>query len=277
MLNNSKVIPARMMADEGEILLTEETSPQHWLALCHPAKNFKAQGLVHIHPLASGHPPLEAEILKTLSDGQRVLRFFQPVDLALYGQPPLPPYIMKARKAQGHAEITDADVQWYQTVYAAENGSVAAPTAGLHFTPELLSRFQHAFVTLHVGLGTFRPVKTDDIRNHEMHEERFTIQEGLAEKVRAARRVVAVGTTVARVMESRPGLSPGSGRTKIFIHPPYTPKRVDALITNFHTPKSTLLMLVAALTGLELQRKAYTEAVAEKYRFYSYGDAMLIL
>jgi len=276
-LNNSKVIPARMMADEGEILLTEETSPQHWLALCHPAKHFKANTRIHIQSLSTDHPRLEAEILKTLSDGQRVLRFFQPLDLSLYGQPPLPPYIMKARKTQGRAEITNEDTEWYQTIYAAENGSVAAPTAGLHFTPELLSCFQHAFLTLHVGLGTFRPVKTEDIRNHEMHEERFDIPEGLAEKARAAKRVIAVGTTAARVLESRPGLSSGSGRTKIFIHPPYSPKRVDALITNFHTPKSTLLMLVAAFMGLELQRRVYAEAIAEKYRFYSYGDAMLIV
>lgn len=279
-LNNSRVIPARLQAEGGaiEILLTEETSPRHWLAMGHPTKKLKANARITIEPLEpSTHPRLEVEVLRTLPDGQRVLRFFQDFDLAHYGQPPLPPYIMKARKAQGQKEISAEDTEWYQTIFAAQGGSVAAPTAGLHFTPELLEKFQHAFVTLHVGIGTFRPVKVADIRQHEMHEERFSIPEGLAAKAKAAKRVVAVGTTAARVMESRPGLSPGEGRTSIFIHPPYTPKRVDALITNFHFPKSTLLMLVAALMGVDLQRRAYAEAIAQKYRFYSYGDAMLIL
>jgi S-adenosylmethionine:tRNA ribosyltransferase-isomerase len=193
------------------------------------------------------------------------------------GQMPLPPYIRKRRGALGEPEHEAADFERYQTVYARQEGSVAAPTAGLHFTPELLARFRHAFVTLHVGLGTFRPVKTEFIADHEMHEEVYSIPPGLAEACAAAGRIVAVGTTSARVLESAHSLKPGSGRTRIFIHPPYQFKRVGALLTNFHLPRSTLLMLVGALVGRERLLEIYREAVAQKYRFFSYGDAMLIL
>ena len=169
------------------------------------------------------------------------------------------------------------DSERYQTVYAQTPGSVAAPTAGLHFTPELLNRYSHAYVTLHVGIGTFRPVKTDQIENHVMHEESFQISDNLAEKYKNAERVIAVGTTSIRVLESAKTLSTQSGKTNIFIYPPYEFQRVDALITNFHLPKSTLLMLVSAFGGMELIRRAYEEAVREKYRFFSYGDAMIII
>jgi S-adenosylmethionine:tRNA ribosyltransferase-isomerase len=278
-LNNSKVIPARLMVENGagELLLTQETSPGHWLAIGRPAKRLKAGMVVTIDPLHPGQPPAKAEILRTLEDGQRVVRLIGVEKLEDYGQMPLPPYIQKAREQHGLPVYSDQDDAAYQTIYAEKMGSVAAPTAGLHFTPELLEKFNHAFVTLHVGLGTFRQVKTERLEDHDMHDERFSIPEGLKEKAAAAKRVVAVGTTSARVIESVPDLRVGGGTTKIFIYPPYKPKRVDALVTNFHLPGSTLLMLVAGFLGLELQREVYRAAIADEYRFYSYGDAMLIL
>lgn len=278
-LNNSKVIPARLSAGQGsiEILLLEETSPRHWLCIGKPGKKIRAGARLTLDPLAPGLPPVSAEILQSLSDGSRVIRFHEDFRLEDYGTLPLPPYIEEARKNAHEPALVSEDEERYQTVYAEPSGSVAAPTAGLHFTSGLLSQFQHAFVTLHVGLGTFRPVKTERIEDHEMHEERFSIPEGLDEKAGAASRVVAVGTTTARVLESVPSLKPGPGRTRIFIHPPYKPKRVDAMITNFHLPGSTLLMLVAAFMGQDLQRAAYREAIEHRYRFFSYGDAMLIL
>jgi S-adenosylmethionine:tRNA ribosyltransferase-isomerase len=188
---------------------------------------------------------------------------------------PLPPYILKRRQAEGVSKTCDDE--WYQTVYAQEEGSVAAPTAGLHFTRDLLEQFNHAFLTLHVGLGTFRPIKTKYVEEHVMHEEEFLIPEGLAEKAKQAKRVVSVGTTTVRVLETKPSLMPEQGKTDIYIYPPYKFKRVDALITNFHLPHSTLLLLVAAFMGKELLRQAYAEAIERDYRFYSYGDAMLIL
>jgi S-adenosylmethionine:tRNA ribosyltransferase-isomerase len=206
-----------------------------------------------------------------------VLRFFAPVDLEKMGEMPLPPYIRKRRGTLGESEHAPEDFERYQTVYARQAGSVAAPTAGLHFTPELLARFRHAFVTLHVGLGTFRPVKTEFLADHEMHEEVYSIPEGFEVAFEAAGRVIAVGTTSARVLEAASHLRAHRGRTRIFIHPPYEFKRIDALLTNFHLPHSTLLMLVSALVGREKLLEIYREAVEMKYRFFSYGDAMLIL
>jgi S-adenosylmethionine:tRNA ribosyltransferase-isomerase len=277
-LNDSKVRPAALETTDGrlEALLLEETSPQHWVALVKPGARAKP-GM----RLTFGHgdtmKPVEAEVLKTLPGGERVLRFFGPVDLDTMGEMPVPPYIRKRRETLGESEHAPEDFERYQTVYARQPGSVAAPTAGLHFTPELLARFNHAFVTLHVGLGTFRPVKTEFLADHEMHEEVYSIPEGFEAAYEAARRVVAVGTTSARVLEAASNLRPGRGRTRIFIHPPYEFKRVDALLTNFHLPHSTLLMLVSALVGREKLLEIYREAVAQKYRFFSYGDAMLIL
>jgi S-adenosylmethionine:tRNA ribosyltransferase-isomerase len=278
-LNNSKVLPARLMIDggAGELLLTQETSPGHWLAIGRPAKKLKAGAVLTVEPLRAGTAPARAEILRTLEDGQRVVRLIGVGKLEDYGQVPLPPYIQKAREQRGEAAYTDHDAEVYQTIYAEKAGSVAAPTAGLHFTPGLLGKFNHAFVTLHVGLGTFRQVKTERLEDHAMHSERFSIPAGLQEKAAAVKRVVAVGTTSARVIESVPDLRTGGGTTNIFIRPPYKPKRVDALVTNFHLPGSTLLMLVAGFLGVELQREVYRTAIAEKYRFYSYGDAMVIL
>jgi S-adenosylmethionine:tRNA ribosyltransferase-isomerase len=275
-LNDSKVRPAAIATTDGrlEVLLLEETSPRHWVALVKPGARAKpAMRLV----FGTTEKPIEAEVLKTLPGGERVLRFFGELDLDALGEMPLPPYIRKRRVALGETEHAPEDFQRYQTVYANQIGSVAAPTAGLHFTPELLAQFKHAFVTLHVGLGTFRPVKTEFIADHEMHEEVYSIPEGLEAAYEQAKRVVAVGTTSARVLESAANLRPGGGRTRIFIHPPYEFRRVDALLTNFHLPHSTLLMLVSALMGREKLLEIYREAVAQKYRFFSYGDAMLIL
>jgi S-adenosylmethionine:tRNA ribosyltransferase-isomerase len=277
-LNDSKVRPAALATADGklEVLLLEETSPQHWVALVKPGARAKP-GMRLQFASGTDAAPIEAEVLKTLPGGERVLRFFSAPDLASIGEMPLPPYIRKRRGLLGEAEHEPADFERYQTVYARHEGSVAAPTAGLHFTPELLARFSHAFVTLHVGLGTFRPVKTEFIGDHEMHEEVYSISPGFEAAYDAAERIVAVGTTSARVLESATNLRPGRGRTRIFIHPPYEFKRVDALLTNFHLPHSTLLMLVSALVGRERLLEIYREAVAEKYRFFSYGDAMLIL
>jgi S-adenosylmethionine:tRNA ribosyltransferase-isomerase len=275
-LHDSKVRPVALATIDGrlEALLLEETSPHHWVALVKPGARAKPGMRLHF---GSETEPIEAEVLKTLPGGERVLRFFAPLDLEKRGEMPLPPYIRKRRAALGQDEHAPSDFERYQTVYARHEGSVAAPTAGLHFTPELLARFRHAFVTLHVGLGTFRPVKTEFLCDHEMHEEVYSIPAGLEEAYESAKRVVAVGTTSARVLEAAPTLRPGGGRTRIFIHPPYEFKRIDALLTNFHLPRSTLLMLVAALVGRERLLEIYREAIAQKYRFYSYGDAMLIL
>jgi S-adenosylmethionine:tRNA ribosyltransferase-isomerase len=277
-LNNSKVRRAAIATSDGrlEALLLDETSPQHWVALVKPGARAKPGMRLTFRGHGAQAAEVEAEVLKTLPGGERVLRFFGPVDLEALGEMPLPPYIRKRRTTLGQPEHRPEDVERYQTVYADAPGSVAAPTAGLHFTPELLARFPHAFVTLHVGLGTFRPVKTERLADHEMHEELYSIPPGFAEAYEAAGRIIAVGTTSARVLESARELR-GGGRTRIFIHPPYEFKRVDALLTNFHLPRSTLLMLVSALIGRERLLELYREAVRERYRFFSYGDAMLIL
>jgi S-adenosylmethionine:tRNA ribosyltransferase-isomerase len=284
LLNNTKVIPARLHADDGktEILLIEETSPRNWIAIGKPGKRLKGGSILELTPTSSpgieaSNKPAKIEVLKSLEDGTRIVRLLGDFKLEDYGQLPLPPYIQKARTEQNEPDYTPEDSKLYQTVYAQHAGSVAAPTAGLHFTQELLKTFQHDFITLNVGLGTFRPVKVENLEDHPMHTESYEVAEGLGEKARQAKRVVAVGTTTARVLESNPRLKPGPGKTNIFIHPPYRFKRTDALITNFHLPGSTLLMLVAAMMGVELQRKTYQSAIENNYRFFSYGDAMLIL
>jgi len=210
-----------------------------------------------------------------LEDGTRRIEFASAPDLEHYGTMPIPPYFN--RKAD------EEDRERYQTVYASEEGSVAAPTAGLHFSKELLSRLPHTFVTLHVGVGTFRPVKTEDLTQHLMHKEHYTLAEATTRVITEAKemggRIFAVGTTTARVLESQPPgtLTPSIGSTEIFIRPPYQFRHIDSLLTNFHLPGSTLLMLVSAMAGRELILSAYAEAVKEEYRFFSYGDCMLIL
>jgi S-adenosylmethionine:tRNA ribosyltransferase-isomerase len=270
-LNDTRVIPARVFSDDGKIeLLFLETVGGHssahdtvWKCLVKPGRKMRVGSEVRVGGEVGSVIAIEPE-------GERLIAFEHSPDLEKFGELPLPPYF--GRSPEG------ADAERYQTVFAREPGAVAAPTAGLHFTPDLLAKIPHTFVTLHVGVGTFRPVQVDDITEHRMHSERFTVSEATTAAVNAARRVVAIGTTTARVLEScgRP-LVARSGTTNIFIHPPYTPRAVDILLTNFHLPKSTLLMLVSAFAGREFVLRAYDEAIRERYRFYSYGDCMLIV
>jgi S-adenosylmethionine:tRNA ribosyltransferase-isomerase len=264
-LNDTRVIPARVFADGGkiELLFLESTGENAWKCLVKPGRKMRIGATVQVQGVTG-------VVREILPDGERVIAFDGPVDLDAAGELPLPPYFARA--------VEPADAERYQTVFARERGAVAAPTAGLHFTPEILAQVPHTFVTLHVGVGTFRPVQVDDLTQHRMHAERFRISEESARAINAAQRLVAIGTTTARVLESQ-GLpvSACESSTDIFIHPPYRPKAVGALLTNFHLPKSTLLMLVSALAGRGFVLRAYAEAIAQRYRFYSYGDCMLIL
>jgi S-adenosylmethionine:tRNA ribosyltransferase-isomerase len=211
------------------------------------------------------------------ADGERIVAFDKDVDVYAGGSMPLPPYVNRPND--------ESDGARYQTVFAREPGAVAAPTAGLHFTSEILSEIPHTFVTLHVGPGTFLPVRCEEISEHRMHVEPFSVSPEAADKINNAQRIVAVGTTAMRVLETatrncklvRRQVEPVSGETDLFIHPPFTFRGVDALLTNFHLPRSTLLMLVSAFAGREFILHAYEEAVRDRYRFYSYGDCMLIL
>jgi len=264
-LNDTRVIPARVFSDDGkiELLFLEIVRENVWKCLVKPGRKMRIGAAVQV----GGVPGV---VEKILPDGERVIAFAGFIDLDALGELPLPPYFARAVEA--------ADADRYQTVYARERGAVAAPTAGLHFTPEILASIPHAFVTLHVGVGTFRPVQVEDLTQHRMHAERFRVSEESARAINTARRIVAVGTTTARVLESQ-GLpiAAGEGSTDIFIHPPYQPRAIGALLTNFHLPKSTLLMLISAFAGREFILRAYAEAIRERYRFYSYGDCMLIL
>lgn len=286
-MNNSKVLPARLFGVKEhtgakvEFLLIKRIEGDLWEAMVRPGKR--------LHPgdrVSFGDGALTAEIIEHSEGGTRIVKFeYEGVFLELLeqlGKIPLPPYIER------ESDIKDKDR--YQTVYCKEEGSVAAPTAGLHFTEELLKRAEEkgvklAYVTLHVGIGTFRPVKCETIEEHRMHFEEYHIDEENAniinEMKRAGGRIISVGTTSTRTMESAADedgtIAPGSGSTGIFIYPGYRFKVVDCLITNFHLPKSTLLMLVSALYNRENIISAYNEAVAQKYRFFSYGDAMFIL
>jgi S-adenosylmethionine:tRNA ribosyltransferase-isomerase len=272
--NDTKVIPARVVSDDGtiELLCLDRVSPCEWRCLVRPGRRMKP-GRV----LAAGG--IRGEVTAVLENGDRMIRWEREPDLERVGSLALPHYMERQEE--------EADRSRYQTVFAREEGAVAAPTAGLHFTKEMTEALPHAFVTLHVGVGTFRPVRAERVEDHEMHSERFAVSPQTAASINAARRVLAVGTTVTRVLES---LAPsrgdgerripgdgGTGETAIFIHPPYRFLAVDALLTNFHLPKSTLLMLVSAFAGREAVLEAYREAVAERYRFYSYGDCMLLL
>jgi S-adenosylmethionine:tRNA ribosyltransferase-isomerase len=264
-LNDTRVIPARAFSDDGrvEFLFLEATGTDAWKCLVKPGRRMK----IGTQTAIGG---VRGEVREILPDGERIIAFESAVDLDRHGKMPLPPYMER--------EAETDDTTRYQTVYAQAPGAVAAPTAGLHFTPEILAKVPHAFLTLHVGVGTFRPVQTEDLREHRMHSERFSVSEETAERVNAAGRVVAIGTTTTRVLESlgKP-LRATEGSTDIFIHPPYDFRVVGALLTNFHLPKSTLLMLVSAFAGRELVLRAYEEAVKERYRFFSYGDCMLIV
>lgn len=294
-LNDSRVIPARLRAinpktgGQFEVLLLEEVGPNNWWAMMKPGKRAPVGTIIRFVDLQKKETTIEGQVEEVNSEGHRRVQFTNTAniidELDAVGEIPVPPYI---ERATPQAE----DRERYQTVYAHDAGSVAAPTAGLHFTTELLDKIRArgikvCFVTLHVGLGTFAPVKADSLEEHIMHEERFNISEESAALISASNRVVAVGTTTLRVLESvaqkNDGkIVAGSGRTRIFIFPPFDFKAVDALVTNFHLPCSTLLMLVSAFAapgetrGREMVLKTYAEAIGERYRFFSYGDAMLI-
>jgi S-adenosylmethionine:tRNA ribosyltransferase-isomerase len=297
-LNNSKVIPARLRGIKPgtggviEFLLLEENAVNDWWVMLRPAKRLRQGDTIQITNFKSEPIEATARRVEKNPEGHCRLRFENVTNILdvahQFGEMPLPPYIQRAP-----GQPTREDLERYQTVYAKPEGSVAAPTAGLHFTPEIFTRLKarnvdHAFVTLHVGAGTFAPVKADRIEEHRMHEERYEISEETFEKIESTRkrggRIVCVGTTSLRVLESaaRDNWRAGSGRTRIFIYPPFDFKIADALLTNFHLPKSTLLMLVSAFAspnsteGREKILNAYREAVAERYRFFSYGDAMFL-
>ena len=265
-LNDSRVIKARLLSQNPavEVFLLENLGGNRWKCLVKPGRKLRVGVRIDIAGTV-------AEVAEVLPGGERIMEFGEMPDLERHGHMPLPPYLGRGAEA--------ADEERYQTVYAKNPGSVAAPTAGLHFTPEILAQIPHAFVTLHVGAGTFLPVKSETVAGHEMHEETYSISEETASRLNAATRIVAVGTTVARVLESQPAgeLHAVSGRTSIFIHPPHEFRHTGALLTNFHLPESTLLMLVSAMAGRETILRAYAEAIRERYRFYSYGDCMLIL
>lgn len=283
-LNNSRVLPARLLGRRlpgggaCEVLLLQDKGDKVWECLVRPGKHLREGARVSF-----GDGELTAEIAEVLPDGNRLVRFdyngiFLEV-LERLGKMPLPPYIKE--KLQ--------DQERYQTVYSKVNGSAAAPTAGLHFTPELLERIAAkgvgvGYVTLHVGLGTFRPVKEDEIEQHDMHSEYCTIPQETADLINRTKanggRVICVGTTSCRTIESWAGedgtMTATGGWTNIYIYPGYRFKVMDALVTNFHLPESTLIMLVSALAGREHVLAAYEEAVRERYRFFSFGDAMFI-
>jgi len=288
-INNTKVIPARLLGEKKdtgghiEVLLLTRKSDNIWECLVRPGKKMRPGAKVIF-----GNGLLTGEIIETLDDGNRLIEFsyegiFEEI-LDKLGEMPLPPYI--THKLQ--------DKTRYQTVYAKYDGSAAAPTAGLHFTKELLDEVKNmgvniAEVTLHVGLGTFRPVKEDNVLDHHMHSEYFEVSKEACEIINETKkkggRIISVGTTSTRTLESAAGmidgfdgyLKPINGWTDIFIYPGYEFKIIDGLITNFHLPKSTLIMLVSAIAGKENVLNAYEEAVKEKYRFFSFGDAMIIV
>lgn len=268
-LNDTKVVPARYFSNDGSIELVRAGLSHEllWKCLVRPGKKMKPGRTVQIGESVGTVESIDEE-------GYRYIRWDKPVDETTYGRLALPHYMNR--------ESEPEDKERYQTVYAAHEGAIAAPTAGLHFTPEILAQIPHSFVTLHVGVGTFRPVKADLIEDHHMHRESFFMPEETSAALEAARRVVAVGTTSVRVLETlatrhgRP-LPPGYGETDIFIYPGYNYQITNALLTNFHLPQSTLIMLVCAFAGKELIMEAYRQAVALRYRFFSYGDCMLIL
>ena len=289
-LNNTKVLPARLYGtkDTGakiEVFLLESKENKNWSCLIKPSKRVKSDTIITISDELKVRP-----IKRLEDDGEWLVELVYDGDLFdilhKVGNIPLPPYIERKLKTE---EIKQFDMERYQTVYAKDEGSVAAPTAGLHFTEEILQKLKDkgveiAYVTLNVGLGTFRPVKCDNVLDHKMHSETYEITKEAAEQINRAKangkKLVAVGTTTVRTLETafqKLGcIAPCNDHSELFIYPPYEFKVVDELITNFHLPKSTLLMLVSALAGKEFIFKAYNEAIQNEYRFFSYGDCMLI-
>ncbi len=289
-LNDTKVKPVRLKArindKEIDILLVRRIKKNCYFVKAKPGKKLKPKSIINFAENKYQAEVVESE--EAWQQGMKLIEFKheQDIDSALdnIGMMPLPPYIKR--------EVAAADGARYQTVYAKTPGAIAAPTAGLHFTEQILDQIKGLntaiiYLTLHVGLGTFLPVKVEDIRNHKMHKESFELSRSAAQEIEKVKhsggRICAVGTTVARVMETCAGkedvffLKPGKGQTDLFIYPPYEFKAVDMLLTNFHLPKTTLLMLVCAFASRELVLEAYKKAVDEKYRFFSYGDAMLIV
>jgi S-adenosylmethionine:tRNA ribosyltransferase-isomerase len=253
-VNDTRVVPARIAIEQprGEVLLLEPAGAGEWIALARPTRRLRA-----------GRRYGPVELLEHLGEGRWRVR----LDGEPEGAPPLPPYITEPL----------ADASRYQTVYARESGSAAAPTAGLHFTPEVLARHAVERVTLHVGLDTFRPLQAERVEEHRIHGERYEVGVGAWERIRVAPDVLAVGTTTVRVLETLARDAPLIGRTELFVTPGFEFRRVDHLLTNFHLPRSTLLALVMAFAGVDETRHLYELAIAERYRFYSFGDAMLIL
>ena len=274
-LNDARVIPARIFARTVhggalELLVTQRPEPTLWVCMVKPGRKARAGARVEI----GGVRGVVERVLDD-ANGERAIRFEREIDLAQHGALPLPPYLGREAEA--------ADAERYQTVFARVPGAVAAPTAGLHFTPEVLDRVPHVFVTLHVGVGTFKPVKADDLSDHRMHKESFEIEPAAAAIINGTTgRIVAVGTTTVRVLEgcardASGHVLPQRGEPDLFIHPPQSVERVGALLTNFHLPRSTLLMLVSAFAGDRAWvLEAYREAVQERYRFFSFGDCMLL-
>jgi S-adenosylmethionine:tRNA ribosyltransferase-isomerase len=277
-LNNTRVLPARKFSDDHtiEFLFVERLAPGRWICLVKPGRKMRVGATTRIDNV-------RARVEEVLGQGERIIALESDIDPYARGSMPLPPYIERASDL-------DDDTR-YQTVFAQTPGALAAPTAGLHFTPEILEAIPHAFVTLHVGTGTFRPLHSDDIAGHKMHPERLSISDESAAKIDNAKRVIAVGTTVVRALETvalqtrrlkavksnERGIRAASDHTDLFIYPPFEFRVVDALLTNFHLPRSTLLMLVSAFAGREFVLRSYREAIRERYRFYSYGDCMLII
>ncbi|HEV3211698.1 MAG TPA: tRNA preQ1(34) S-adenosylmethionine ribosyltransferase-isomerase QueA [Chthoniobacterales bacterium] len=266
-LNDTKVVPARIRFPDrnAELLLLERVDPLTWRCLVRPGKWFQEGRTFTIQGLSS-------KVLEILSEGYRLIRFDSAINPEQVGELALPPYIARKEEA--------IDRERYQTVYASRPGAIAAPTAGLHFTSDMLDRLPHEFITLHVGAGTFKPVKDKNVTDHRMHFEEFEVSKNAAANISAARKILAVGTTTVRTIESLMRqfgeIRPGKSRTDMFIYPPFEFQRVDSLLTNFHLPRSTLLMLAAAFAGREFVLEAYREAVKERYRFFSYGDCMLV-
>jgi S-adenosylmethionine:tRNA ribosyltransferase-isomerase len=271
-LNDTRVLASRRFSDDGavEFLFLERLGPIRWKCMVTPGRKMRVGATATI-----GNVSLTVE--EITAAGERIVAFEKDVDVYAGGSMPLPPYVNRP--------VDETDASRYQTIFAREPGAVAAPTAGLHFTSDILSEIPHTFVTLHVGPGTFLPVRSENIAEHRMHAEHFSISAAAADKINNAQRIIAVGTTAMRVLETAARktelfsrhVEPQSGETDLFIYPPFTFRIVDVLLTNFHLPRSTLLMLVSAFAGREFILRAYEEAVRERYRFFSYGDCMLIL
>ncbi len=268
MLNDTKVIPARVFSKDGgiELIVTDRVTDTEWNCMVRPGKKMKVGRTVKVGNSTG-------EVIEILENGNRLIHWDTALDLNEHGSLALPHYMGR--------DSDNEDLDRYQTTFAREEGAIAAPTAGLHFTKNMLSQLSHDFLTLHVGVGTFRPVKAENIIDHDMHSEHYYLSGETAERINRSKRVTAVGTTCTRVLESlgreNQELTESHGETDIFIYPGFEFTVIDRLLTNFHLPMSTLIMLVSAFAGKGLTMEVYRQAVENKYRFYSYGDCMLIL